>query len=124
MSLDEQFKILNNEGKGTGSNIRVLKYKLNITKNEAKHSLAQLQKLKAKLDFAENISKERDHAIFLLKEEINSLKNKKIILKKKKQNNNESLSSEYSENETLTPSPSLISKMTPSTNPRVSFSFF
>ena len=88
LSLDEQFKILNNEGKGTGSNIRVLKYKLNITKNEAKHSLAQLQKLKAKLDFAENISKERDHAIFLLKEEINSLKNKKIILKKNKQNNN------------------------------------
>ena len=30
LTLDEQFKILNNEGKGNGSNIRVLKYKLNL----------------------------------------------------------------------------------------------
>ena len=57
LTLDEQFKILNNEGKGTGSNIRVLKYKLNITKNEAKHCLSQLQKLKNKLDFAVNLLK-------------------------------------------------------------------
>ena len=81
-TLDEQFKILNNDSKGTGSNIRVLKYKLNTTKNEAKHLLAQIQKLKVKLDFAINISKERDHKIHLLKGQINTLKTKELKIKK------------------------------------------
>ena len=97
LSLDEQFKILNNDGKGNGSNIRVLKYKLNITKNEAKHCLSQLQKLKSKLDFAKNISKERDHEIFLLKGQINLIKNKKI--KKKKELDKDSIDSTESEKE-------------------------
>jgi chromosome segregation ATPase len=82
-TLDEQFKILNNEGKGTGSNIRVLKYKLNTTKNEAKHFLAQIQKLKAKLNYTINISRERDHEILLLKGQIHALKNKEIKRKEK-----------------------------------------
>jgi len=51
LTLDEQFKILNNEGKGNGSNIRVLKYKLNTVRNEVKHFLNQIHKLKTKLDF-------------------------------------------------------------------------
>ena len=84
LTLDEQFKILNNEGKGNGANIRVLKYRLNTIKNEAKHCLNQIQKLKVKLDFAVNISKEKDHEIFLLKGQINSIKNKKINIIKKK----------------------------------------
>ena len=100
LSLDEQFKILNNEGKGTGSNIRVLKYKLNITKNEAKHCLSQLQKLKNKLDFAVNLSKERDHEIFLLKGQINLIKNKNIIKKKKEsETEKDSIDSTESEKE-------------------------
>ena len=75
LTLDEQFKILNNEGKGNGSNIRVLKYKLNTIRNEVKHLLNQIQKLKTKLDFTLNMSKERDYEIFLLKGQISSLKN-------------------------------------------------
>ena len=96
LNLDEQFKVLNNEGKGTGSNIRVLKYKLNTTKNEAKHFLAQLQRLKLKLDFAANVSKDRNHEIFLLKEQITSIRNK-TINRMKKELEKESVDSEESE---------------------------
>jgi len=75
LTLDEQFKILNNEGKGNGSNIRVLKYRLNTVRNEVKHLFNQIQKLKTKLDFTLKMSKERDYEIFLLKGQISSLKN-------------------------------------------------
>ena len=51
-TLDEQFKILNSEGKGNSSNIRVLKYYLNTSKNESKHFFPQIQKYGNKLDFA------------------------------------------------------------------------
>ena len=76
VSLDEQFKILNNEGKGTGSNIKVLKFKLHTTKNEAKLAAKHLQNLKNKLNNAEFVAKERDYEISILLGQINNLKNK------------------------------------------------
>ena len=82
-TLDEQFKILNNEGKENGSNIRVLKYKLNTAKNEAKHVFSQIQKYRNKLDFAVRINRDREHEIFLLKEQISLLKHKALNRRKK-----------------------------------------
>ena len=78
LTLDEQFKILNNEGKGNGSNIRVLKYKLNIVKNETKNIFNKIQQLKTKIDFLNGVTKEKDFEIFELKAEIEKIRNKSL----------------------------------------------
>jgi len=59
LNLNEQFKILNNDGKGKKYNIGGLKYKINIGRNETKLFLVEINKLKTKLDFVLNLSKER-----------------------------------------------------------------
>ena len=74
--LDKQFKMLNNEGKGTGSNIRVLKYKLNIIRNETKNMYNKMIQMNTKMDFLNNKGKEKDYEIFELKAEINKIRNK------------------------------------------------
>ena len=76
LMLDKQFKVLNNEGKENGANIRVLKYKLNIIKNETKNIFNKIQQLKTKIDFITNVSKEKDFEIFGLKSEIDKVKKK------------------------------------------------
>ena len=81
--LDKQFKILNNEGKETGSNIRVLKYKLNIIRNETKNIYNKMQQLNTKMEYLNNIKKDKDYEIFELKSEINKIRNK--CEKKKKE---------------------------------------
>ena len=95
--LNEQFKILNDEGKGDGSNIRVLKYKLNTAKNEARYCFSQIHKFRNKLDFALRIKRDKEHEIFLLKEQINLLKNKAITKMKKKTDETDSFDSDNSE---------------------------
>ena len=74
-TLDEQFQLLNNNGKSSDSNIRVLKFKLNIIKGEAKNQSKKYVELKKEFESLENISKEKDYEISLLLGQINSLKN-------------------------------------------------
>ena len=73
-TLDEQFQLLNNEGKNTNSNIRVLKNKLNISKGEVKNQIKKLQELKKEYDDLGEVSKSKDYEITLLLGQINSLK--------------------------------------------------
>ena len=73
-TLDEQFQLLNNEGKSTNSNIRVLKNKLNISKGEVKNQIKKLQELKKEYDDLGEVSKSKDYEITLLLGQINSLK--------------------------------------------------
>ena len=73
-TLDEQFQLLNNEGKNTNSNIRVLKNKLNITKGEVRNQIKKLQELKKEYDDLDEVSKNKDYEITLLLGQINSLK--------------------------------------------------
>ena len=74
-TLDEQFQLLNNNGKTSNSNIRVLKNKLNIIKGEAKTQSKKYIELKKEFDSLENESKEKDYEISLLLGQINSLRN-------------------------------------------------
>ena len=75
VSLNEQFQLLNCDKKGTNSNIRVLKYKLNTIKGDNKQHLKKLIELKKELQEKINISKEKDYEISLLIGQINSLRN-------------------------------------------------
>ena len=74
-TLDEQFQLLNNNGKSNNSNIKILKNKLNIIKGEAKHQSKMFTELKKEFDSLENTSKEKDYEISLLLGQINSLRN-------------------------------------------------
>ena len=73
-ALDEQFQLLNSEGKNTNSNIRVLKNKLNISKGEVKNQVKKFQELKKEYDDLDEVSKSKDYEITLLIGQINSLK--------------------------------------------------
>jgi hypothetical protein len=75
VSLNEQFQLLNCDKKGTNSNIRVLKYKLNTIKGDNKQHSKKLIELKKELQEKINISKEKDYEISLLIGQINSLRN-------------------------------------------------
>ena len=75
VSLNEQFQLLNCDKKGTNSNIRVLKYKLNTIKGDNKQHSRKLIELKKELQEKINISKEKDYEISLLIGQINSLRN-------------------------------------------------
>ena len=72
--LDEQFKILKGDSKGTNCNIRILKYRLNVVKGENKNNLKKLNELMKELQTKIELSKEKDHEISLLTGEISSLK--------------------------------------------------
>ena len=75
VSLDEEFKLLNCNSKGSNCNIRVLKYKLNTIKGDNKIQIKKLNELKKELKAKINISKEKDYEISLLIGQINSLRN-------------------------------------------------
>ena len=72
--LDEQFKILKWDSKGTNCNIRILKYRLNVIKGENKSNLKKLNELMKQLQTKIKLSEEKDHEITLLAGEISSLK--------------------------------------------------
>ena len=74
-SLDEQFKLLNSNSKGSNSNIRVLKYQLNTLKGNNRLDAKKINELKKELQSKIDISKEKDYEISLLIGKINSLKN-------------------------------------------------
>ena len=75
ISLDEEFKLLNCNSKGSNCNIRVLKYKLNTIKGDNKIQSKKLNELKKELKAKTNISKDKDYEISLLIGQINSLRN-------------------------------------------------
>ena len=75
LSLNEQFKQLSNNSKGTTSNIKVLKFRLNTIKGDSKRQLKKINELKKNLEKEKNISKDKDYEISLLLGQINSLKN-------------------------------------------------
>ena len=74
-SLDEQFKLLNSNSKGSNSNIRVLRYQLNTIKGNNKLDAKKINELKKELQSKIDISKEKDYEISILIGKINSLKN-------------------------------------------------
>ena len=74
-SLNEQYQLLNCDSKGSNSNIRVLKYKLNTIKGDNKQYSKKLNELKKELLSKINISKEKDYEISILIGQINSLRN-------------------------------------------------
>ena len=75
LSLNEQFKQLSSNSKGTTSNIKVLKFRLNTIKGDSKRQLKKINELKKNLEKEKNISKDKDYEISLLLGQINSLKN-------------------------------------------------
>ena len=75
ISLDEQYKLLNCDSKGSNCNIRVLKYKLNTIKGDNRQQSKKFNELKKELFIKSNISKEKDYEISLLIGQINSLRN-------------------------------------------------
>ena len=75
ISLDEQYKLLNCDSKGSNCNIRVLKYKLNTIKGDNRQQSKKFNELKKELFTKSNISKEKDYEISLLIGQINSLRN-------------------------------------------------
>ena len=75
ISLDEQYKLLNCDSKGSNCNIRVLRYKLNTIKGDNKHQSKKLNELKKELNSKTNLSKDKDYEISLLIGQINSLRN-------------------------------------------------
>ena len=74
-TLDEQFQLLNNNGKSNKSNIKILKNKLNIIKGESKLQSKRYTELKKEFDSLESISKGKDYEISILIGQINSLRN-------------------------------------------------
>ena len=74
VNLDEQYKLLNCDSKGSNCNIRVLKYRLNTIKGDNRQQSKKLNELKKELYSKTNISKEKDYEISLLIGQINSLR--------------------------------------------------
>ena len=75
VTLNEQFQLLNCDKKGTNSNIRVLRYKLNTIKGDNRQHSKKLIELKKELQEKIILSKEKDYEISLLIGQINSLRN-------------------------------------------------
>ena len=78
-NLDNQFNILNNEGKENFSNIKILKSKLNINRSEVRQLIKGIQKVKKKLEFINNLIKEKDYTIFNLLKNIETIRQSKKI---------------------------------------------
>ena len=74
-TLNEQYKLLNCDSKGSTCNIRVLKYKLNTIKGDNRQYSKKVNELKKELNEKINLSKEKDYEISLLLGQINSLRN-------------------------------------------------
>ena len=74
-ALDGKYQLLNNNGKNNSSNIKILKFKLNIIKGETKTQFKKNTELKKEFDSLDNISKEKDYEISLLLGQIKSLRN-------------------------------------------------
>ena len=101
--------MLNNEGKETGSNIRVLKYKLNIIRNETKNIYNKMQQLNTKMEYLNNIKKDKDYEIFELKSEINKIRNKCGKNKKEETIDSNEDESRYDDDGTINESESVLS---------------